>query len=206
MTLAHKHFARFHERSPSPRLGLCLRGGANRHTLYAWLFFRARGLAPRGARVRPVILAPITRRSLDPSSSAPRSAARSASLPSRALRAPLQWLYTPPRVPLRRGFADEEALRRPTGARLGGCVAGKRGGRSRPAAVVHGRRGIGVLASSPARPLTVRYPRLLDLSTVSAAVPQGHDPFGDHSVGADAERPATRSRHLRTPLPEVRKL
>ena len=81
-------------------------------SLYAWTFFRARGIAAENVPAGPVIIAPNHFSFMDTSSSA-RSPGGAVNFmaKSQLFTRPMQWIYTHGGVfPVRRGYRDEDAF------------------------------------------------------------------------------------------------
>jgi 1-acyl-sn-glycerol-3-phosphate acyltransferase len=154
-----EHFARFHERSRARDPDWVYEAVRVATTLYAWTFFRTRGISservPAGG---PVILAPNHFSFMDHfflGTSIRRKVRFMAK--SQLFQPPMQWIYTHGGVfPVRRGFADEEAFET-AGSILsrGGCIAMYcEGGRSRTGKLSETvRRGIGRLALESGAPV-----------------------------------------------------
>ena len=130
------HFDRFHERSRTRDPDWVYEAVRVATTLYAWTFFRARGICPEKVPAGgPVILAPNHFSFMDHFflGTAIRRKVRFMAK-SQLFQPPMQWIYTHGGVfPVRRGYADEEAFI--TANRIldrGGVIAMySEGGRSR---------------------------------------------------------------------------
>jgi 1-acyl-sn-glycerol-3-phosphate acyltransferase len=147
-----EHFARFHERSRTRDPDWVYEAVRIVTTLYAWIFFRARGFAAEKVPAEgPVILAPNHFSFMDHfflGFSIRRKVRFMAK--SQLFERPMQWIYSHGGVfPVRRGYADEEAFKT-AGSILerGGTIAMySEGGRSRTGKLSDTvRRGIGRLA------------------------------------------------------------
>jgi 1-acyl-sn-glycerol-3-phosphate acyltransferase len=147
-----EYFDRFHERSRTRRPDFVYEIVRMLTSIYAWTFFRARGLnAEQVPPSGPVILAPNHFSFMDHfflGCSIRRKVRFMAK--SQLFSGPMQWVYRHGGVfPVRRGFADEEAfITAHTILGNGGCVAMYcEGGRSRTGVLsARARRGIGRLA------------------------------------------------------------
>jgi 1-acyl-sn-glycerol-3-phosphate acyltransferase len=147
-----EHFARFHERSRTREPDWVYEAVRIVTTLYAWTFFRARGIgAEKVPATGPVILAPNHFSFMDHffvGISIRRKVRFMAK--SQLFQPPMQWIYTHGGVfPVRRGYADEEAFATANSVLArDGCVAMySEGGRSRTGKLSETvRRGIGRLA------------------------------------------------------------
>ena len=147
-----EYFARFHERSRSRDPDWVYEAVRVATTLYAWIFFRTRGIAAEKVRGDgAVILAPNHFSFMDHfflGVSIRRKVRFMAK--SQLFTKPLQWIYTHGGVfPVRRGYADEDAFI--TAEKIlsdGGLVAMYcEGGRSRTGKLADkAKRGIGRLA------------------------------------------------------------
>ena len=146
------YFARFHARTRSRRPDCVYDVVRMVTSLYSWMFFRARGIAPEKVPASgPVILAPNHFSFMDHfflGAALRRKVQFMAK--SQLFKPPMQWIYTHGGVfPVRRGFRDEEAF---TTAHAilgrGGCLAMYcEGGRSRTGQLGdRARPGIGRLA------------------------------------------------------------
>jgi len=146
------HFDRFHERSRTRNPDWVYEAVRIVTTLYAWTFFRARGIAAEKVpAVGPVILAPNHFSFMDHffvGISIRRKVRFMAK--SQLFERPMQWIYTHGGVfPVRRGYADEEAFETAGSilARGGTIAMYSEGGRSRTGKLSDTvRRGIGRLA------------------------------------------------------------
>src|SRR3954469_19808691 len=108
-----EYFARFHERSRSRDPDWVYEAVRVVTTLYAWIFFRTRGIAAEKVRGEgSVILAPNHFSFMDHfflGVSIRRKVRFMAK--SQLFKPPMQWIYSPGGVfPIRRGYADEEAF------------------------------------------------------------------------------------------------
>jgi 1-acyl-sn-glycerol-3-phosphate acyltransferase len=147
-----EYFDRFHERSRTRRPDFVYELVRIVTSVYAWTFFRARGLnAEKVPASGPVILAPNHFSFMDHfflGCSIRRKVRFMAK--SQMFRGPLVWIYTHGGVfPVRRGAADEDAFITAHAVLAdGGCVAMYcEGGRSRTGVLSsRARRGIGRLA------------------------------------------------------------
>jgi 1-acyl-sn-glycerol-3-phosphate acyltransferase len=121
-------------------------------TLYAWIFFRARGISSEKVPAEgPLILAPNHSSFMDHfflGTSIRRKVRFMAK--SQLFKPPMEWIYSPGGVfPVRRGYADEEAFTTANSILdRGGCIAMySEGGRSRTGELSENvRPGIGRLA------------------------------------------------------------
>jgi 1-acyl-sn-glycerol-3-phosphate acyltransferase len=146
------HFDRFHERSRTRDPDGVYELVRIVMTLYAWMFFRARGISPEKVPASgPVILAPNHFSFLDHfflGVSIRRKVRFMAK--SQLFERPMQWIYSHGGVfPVRRGYADEEAFITARGIlERGGTIAMySEGGRSRTGKLSESvRPGIGRLA------------------------------------------------------------
>src|ERR687891_593635 len=147
-----EYFTRFHERSRSRDPDWVYEAVRIVTTLYAWIFFRTRGIAADKVRGEgSVILAPNHFSFMDHfflGVSIRRKVRFMAK--SQLFTPPMQWIYTHGGVfPVRRGYSDEEAFITANGIlERGGCIAMySEGGRSRSGKLGDNvRRGIGRLA------------------------------------------------------------
>ena len=153
------HFDRFHERSRTRDPDWVYEAVRVATTLYAWTFFRARGIgAEKVPASGPVILAPNHFSFMDHFflGTAIRRKVRFMAK-SQLFQPPMQWIYTHGGVfPVRRGYADEEAFT--TANRIldrGGVIAMySEGGRSRTGKLSDSvRPGIGRLALESGAPV-----------------------------------------------------
>src|SRR3954464_9991559 len=153
------YFDRFHERSRTRDPDFVYEAVRVLTTLYAWIFFRTRGVAPEKVIGEgPVILAPNHFSFMDHfflGVSIRRKVRFMAK--SQLFSRPLQWIYTHGGVfPVRRGYQDEDAFVTATGIlERGGCVAMYcEGGRSRTGELSEKpKRGIGRLARLTGAPI-----------------------------------------------------
>jgi 1-acyl-sn-glycerol-3-phosphate acyltransferase len=154
-----EHFARFHKRSRTRDPDWVYEAVRVATTLYAWAFFRTRGISPEKVPAEgPVILAPNHFSFMDHfflGTSIRRKVRFMAK--SQLFKPPMQWIYTHGGVfPVRRGYSDEEAFKT-AGSILsrGGCIAMYcEGGRSRTGKLSETvRRGIGRLALESGAPV-----------------------------------------------------
>ena len=147
-----EHFTRFHERSRTRDPDWVYEATRIVTSLYAWTFFRARGVGEEKVPARgPVILAPNHFSFMDHfflGVSIRRKVSFMAK--SQLFTPPMQWIYSPGGVfPVRRGYRDEEAFLTANGILArGGCIAMYcEGGRSRTGKLSDTvKRGIGRLA------------------------------------------------------------
>ena len=154
-----EYFARFHERSRSRDPDWVYEAVRVVTTLYAWIFFRTRGIAAEKVRGDgAVILAPNHFSFMDHfflGVSIRRKVRFMAK--SQLFTRPLQWIYTHGGVfPVRRGYADEDAFITASGIlERGGTVAMYcEGGRSRTGELSQKpKRGIGRLALMTGAPI-----------------------------------------------------
>src|ERR687897_2591982 len=154
-----EYFARFHERSRTRDPDWVYEAVRIVTTLYAWIFFRTRGIAAEKVRGDgAVILAPNHFSFMDHFflGTAIRRKVRFMAK-SQLFQPPMQWIYTHGGVfPVRRGYADEEAFT--TANRIldrGGVIAMySEGGRSRTGKLSDAvRPGIGRLALESGAPV-----------------------------------------------------
>jgi 1-acyl-sn-glycerol-3-phosphate acyltransferase len=146
------YFTRFHERSRTRDPDWVYEAVRIVTTLYAWIFFRARGIAAEKVPARgPVILAPNHFSFMDHffvGVSIRRKVRFMAK--SQLFSRPMQWVYSHGGVfPVRRGYQDEEAFETANGILArDGCIAMYcEGGRSRTGKLSDTvKRGIGRLA------------------------------------------------------------
>src|SRR3954469_18104895 len=154
-----EYFARFHERSRSREPDWVYDAVRILTTLYAWIFFRTRGIAAEKVRGDgAVILAPNHFSFMDHfflGVSIRRKVRFMAK--SQLFTRPMQWIYTHGGVfPVRRGYADEDAFVTARGILgRGGTVAMYcEGGRSRTGKLSEEpKRGIGRLALESGAPV-----------------------------------------------------
>jgi 1-acyl-sn-glycerol-3-phosphate acyltransferase len=147
-----EHFAPFHERSRTRDPNWVYEMVRVATSLYAWTFFRARGIAAENVPAEgAVILAPNHFSFMDHfflGVSIRRKVRFMAK--SQLFTKPFQWIYSPGGVfPVRRGYADEEAFITARGilARGGTVAMYAEGGRSRTGKLSEAvRPGIGRLA------------------------------------------------------------
>jgi 1-acyl-sn-glycerol-3-phosphate acyltransferase len=154
-----EYFDRFHERSRTREPDLVYEIVRVLTSLYAWTFFRARGIsAEKVPPSGPVILAPNHFSFMDHfflGVSIRRKVRFMAK--SQLFSPPMQWVYTHGGVfPVRRGFRDDEAFITAEGILArGGCIAMYcEGGRSRSGKLgERARPGIGRLALESGAPI-----------------------------------------------------
>src|SRR5918997_495682 len=154
-----EYFARFHERSRTRDPDWVYTAVRIVTTLYAWIFFRTRGIAAEKVRGEgSVILAPNHFSFMDHfflGVSIRRKVRFMAK--SQLFTRPMQWIYTHGGVfPVRRGYSDEDAFITASGIlNGGGCVAMYcEGGRSRTGTLSEKpKRGIGRLALMTGAPV-----------------------------------------------------
>jgi 1-acyl-sn-glycerol-3-phosphate acyltransferase len=154
-----EHFDRFHERSRTRDPDWVYEAVRVITTLYAWTFFRARGIsAEKVPASGPVILAPNHFSFMDHfflGISIRRKVRFMAK--SQLFQRPMQWVYSHGGVfPVRRGYADEEAFTTANGIlERGGTIAMySEGGRSRTGRLSESvRPGIGRLALESGAPV-----------------------------------------------------
>jgi 1-acyl-sn-glycerol-3-phosphate acyltransferase len=154
-----EHFDRFHARSRSRDPDWVYEAVRLVTTLYAWTFFRARGIAAEKVPASgPVILAPNHFSFMDHfflGISIRRKVRFMAK--SQLFQRPMQWIYSHGGVfPVRRGYADEEAFITANGILGGGGVIAmySEGGRSRTGKLSDTvRPGIGRLALESGAPV-----------------------------------------------------
>jgi len=154
-----EHFARFHERSRTRDPDWVYEAVRIVTSLYAWVFFRARGIGTEKVPASgPVILAPNHFSFMDHFfvGTAIRRKVRFMAK-SQLFEPPMQWIFTHGGVfPVRRGYRDEEAFVTANGilARGGAIVMYLEGGRSRTGALSdQPKRGIGRLALESGAPV-----------------------------------------------------
>lgn len=153
------YFTRFHERSRTRDPDWVYEAVRVCTTLYAWTFFRARGVATEKVPAQgPVILAPNHFSFMDHfflGISIRRKVRFMAK--SQLFSPPMQWIYSHGGVfPVRRGYADDEAFKTARGILgRGGCIAMYcEGGRSRTGKLSENvKRGIGRLALESGAPV-----------------------------------------------------
>jgi 1-acyl-sn-glycerol-3-phosphate acyltransferase len=147
-----EHFDKFHERARTREPNWVYDAVRVVTTLYAWIFFRARGISPEKVPATgPVILAPNHFSFMDHFFAGVSIRRRVRFMAkSQLFSKPMEWVYSPGGVfPVRRGFADEEAFITARGilARGGCIVMYSEGGRSRTGKLSETvRPGIGRLA------------------------------------------------------------
>src|SRR3954449_4110160 len=154
-----EYFARFHERSRSREPDWVYEAVRILTTLYAWIFFRTRGIAAEKVRGDgAVILAPNHFSFMDHfflGVSIRRKVRFMAK--SQLFTPPMQWIYTHGGVfPVRRGVQDEDAFTTAHSVlSRGGVIAMYcEGGRSRTGKLSeHAKRGIGRLALESGAPV-----------------------------------------------------
>jgi 1-acyl-sn-glycerol-3-phosphate acyltransferase len=154
-----EHFDRFHSRTRARRPDWVYEAVRIFTTLYAWVFFRTRGIdAEKVLPEGPVILAPNHFSFMDHfflGVSIRRKVSFMAK--SQLFVRPMQWIYTHGGVfPVRRGHADEDAfVTANTILRRGGCLAMySEGGRSRTGKLAEEpKRGIGRIALESGAPV-----------------------------------------------------
>jgi 1-acyl-sn-glycerol-3-phosphate acyltransferase len=154
-----EHFDHFHERSRTRDPDWVYEAVRVATTLYAWTFFRARGIsAEKVPAAGPVILAPNHFSFMDHfflGISIRRKVRFMAK--SQLFQRPMQWVYSHGGVfPVRRGYADEEAFTTANGIlERGGTIAMySEGGRSRTGKLSESvRPGIGRLALQSGAPV-----------------------------------------------------
>ena len=154
-----EYFDRFHERARTRDADWVYTAVRMLVSLYAWLLYRVRGIAPdKVVGEGPVILAPNHFSFLDHfflGVSIRRKVRFMAK--SQLFTRPMQWIYTHGGVfPVRRGYQDEDAFITATGIlERGGCVAMYcEGGRSRTGKMSEkAKRGIGRLALLTGAPI-----------------------------------------------------
>jgi 1-acyl-sn-glycerol-3-phosphate acyltransferase len=154
-----EYFDRFHHRSRTQEPDLVYEIVRVLTSLYAWVFFRARGIsAEKVPSCGPVILAPNHFSFMDHfflGVSIRRKVRFMAK--SQLFKRPLQWVYTHGGVfPVRRGYRDEDAFVTAGGIlKRGGCIAMYcEGGRSRTGKLgERARPGIGRLALESGAPI-----------------------------------------------------
>ena len=148
-----EHFARFHERSRTRDPDWVYEAVRIVTSLYAWIFFRARGIGSEKVPASgPLIIAPNHSSFMDHFfvGTAIRRKVRFMAK-SQLFQPPMQWIYTHGGVfPVRRGYSDEEAFATANSVlERGGCIAMySEGGRTRTGKLPDTvRRGIGRLKS-----------------------------------------------------------
>jgi len=147
-----EHFERFHERTRTRNPDWVYEVVRMATSLYAWTFFRARGIDAEKVPVRgPVILAPNHFSFMDHFFAGAFIRRRvNFMAKSQLFVPPMQWVYTHGGVfPVRRGYHDEEAFVTANGIleREGAIVMYCEGGRSRTGTLSElPKRGIGRLA------------------------------------------------------------
>jgi 1-acyl-sn-glycerol-3-phosphate acyltransferase len=153
-----EYFDRFHERSRTREPDWVYEVVRVLTSLYAWTFFRARGIAAENVPNGPVIIAPNHFSFMDHFFVGAFIRRRVRFLAKSQLFArPMQWVYTHGGVfPVRRGYKDEDAFITAAGILgRGGCVAMYcEGGRSRTGELSEKpKRGIGRLALLTGAPI-----------------------------------------------------
>ena len=178
-----EYFDRFHERSRTREPDWVYEVVRILTSLYAWTFFRARGIAAENVPSGPVIIAPNHFSFMDHFFVGAFIRRRVRFLAKSQLFArPMQFVYTHGGVfPVRRGYRDEEAFitAKSILSRGGLIVMYCEGGRSRTGKLSdQPKRGIGRLALETGRDdRPGRHPRLLEGPQLEApAVPEGHRP------------------------------
>ena len=154
-----EYFDRFHERARTRDPDWVYTAVRILTSIYAWVFFRVRGIAPEKViGDGPVILAPNHFSFMDHfflGVSIRRKVRFMAK--SQLFKPPMQWIYTHGGVfPVRRGYQDDDAFVTATGIlERGGCVAMyPEGGRSRSGELSEKpKRGIGRLALLTGAPI-----------------------------------------------------
>ena len=199
-----EYFDRFHERARTREPDWVYEVVRVMTSLYAWTFFRARGIAAENVPDGPVIIAPNHFSFMDHFFVGAFIRRRVGFMAKSQLFArPMQWVYTHGGVfPVRRGYRDEEAF-----ITANAILAARRADRHvlrgraladgqalRAAQARHRAAGAGVRRDGRAG----RDPRLLEGAQLEApAVPQGHravrraDALGG---GRGADRPTSSSR------------
>ena len=154
-----EHFDRFHERTRTRRPDWVYDAVRVATSLYAWTFFRARGLdAHKVPASGPVILAPNHFSFMDHFFAGAFIRRRvNFMAKSQLFVPPMQWIYTHGGVfPVRRGHQDEDAFVTANSilARGGAIVMYSEGGRSRTGVLAEQpKRGIGRLALESGAPV-----------------------------------------------------
>jgi 1-acyl-sn-glycerol-3-phosphate acyltransferase len=155
------HFDRFHERSRTRDPDWAYEAVRIVTTLYAWIFFRARGIAAEKVPAEgPVILAPNHFSFMDHFflGIAIRRKVRFMAK-SQLFQRPMQSIYTHGGVfPVRRGYADEEAFKTATSilARGGSIAMYSEGGRSRTGTLSDTvRPGIALMSGATVVPVAI---------------------------------------------------
>ena len=154
-----EHFDRFHERTRTRRPDWVYDAVRVATSLYAWTFFRARGIDTHKVPASgPVILAPNHFSFMDHFFAGAFIRRRvNFMAKSQLFVPPLQWIYTHGGVfPVRRGHQDEEAFVTANAilARGGAIVMYSEGGRSRTGVLAEQpKRGIGRLALESGAPV-----------------------------------------------------
>jgi 1-acyl-sn-glycerol-3-phosphate acyltransferase len=154
-----EHFARFHKRSRTRDPDWVYEAVRVATTLYAWAFFRTRGISPEKVPAEgPVILAPNHFSFMDHfflGTSIRRKVRFMAK--SQLFKPPMQWIYTHGGVfPVRRGVQDEDAFATAHSVLARGGVIAMycEGGRSRTGKLSEQpKRGIGRLALESGAPV-----------------------------------------------------
>ena len=153
-----EYFDRFHERSRTREADWVYEAVRTVTSLYAWVFFRARGIAAENVPPGPVIIAPNHFSFMDHFFVGAFIRRRVRFMAKSQLFArPMQWIYTHGGVfPVRRGYQDEEAFVTANGIleRGGAIVMYCEGGRSRTGELSEQpKRGIGRLALESGAPV-----------------------------------------------------
>src|SRR3954467_11234812 len=151
-------FDRFHERSRTREPDWVYEVVRVLTSLYAWTFFRARGIAAENVPTGPVIIAPNHFSFMDHFFVGAFIRRRVRFMAkSQLFTPPMQWVYSHGGVfPVRRGYQDEEAFITADGIleRGGAIVMYCEGGRSRTGDMsAQPRRGIGRLALESGAPV-----------------------------------------------------
>src|SRR5215208_1293966 len=153
-----EYFDRFHERSRTREPDWVYEVVRVLTSVYAWTFFRARGIAAENVPTGPVIIAPNHFSFMDHFFVGAFIRRRVRFMAkSQLFSKPMQWIYTHGGVfPVRRGYRDEEAFVTANGilARGGAIVMYSEGGRSRTGTLAEQpKRGIGRLALESGAPV-----------------------------------------------------
>jgi 1-acyl-sn-glycerol-3-phosphate acyltransferase len=146
-----EHFDRFHERARTREPDWVYEVVRVVTSIYAWTFFRARGIAAENVPMGPVILAPNHFSFMDHFFVGAFIQRRVRFMAkSQLFKPPMQWIYTHGGVfPVRRGYRDDDAFVTANSilARGGLIVMYSEGGRSRTGKLSEKpKRGIGRLA------------------------------------------------------------